>query len=398
MISRSRALVGAVVLVFAASLTGYFVGQLVTVQQHNWSAAARTAGPDWGRLDEVRRYLRTRFVDNVSDEKLLDGALRGMVGATGDPYSVYFTGKQYKDFLAHFDDTFVGIGVTLERTPDKYLTVIKPIKGSPSEKAGLQAGDRIVAVDGQDIGGKDLDEALLLVRGAEGTSVTLTVQRAALPPFQVSLKRTKLTTPVEEHQLLPGNVGYIQLYEFNTNSAGKVKAGIQELHNQGMTGLILDLRQNPGGLLNEALDLAEQLVPRGPILHVVDRSGNRKTYDSKSDGFGMPLVILVDKGSASAAEVVAGAVKDRRSGTLVGTRTYGKGSVQNFFPLGAGAGLKLTTQKYLTAGGVSINGIGIEPDVTVDMPEHDKQGHLIEFGSSQDTQLKRALEVINSKR
>lgn len=393
MISRSRALRGAALFIFVGTLLGFVVGQAVRVQLEPLRIGA--AGEStWLRLAEARRLIASRYVKPVQDGALMDGALRGMVSALNDPHSAYFDAKQYTDYLAHFNDTFIGIGVTLEMGTDKKLVIIKPLHGSPAERAGLRAGDKIVAVNGQSVVGMLLDEVVLQVRGDPGTSVRLTIERGVQAPFDVNVTRAALSMPLEEHRLLSDGIGYIQLYEFNTHAARRMSEAIDNLKKEKMRALILDLRQNPGGLLSEAVDIASQLVPEGPVLFVVDRDGTRKTYESHSKGLGMPLVVLVDRGSASAAEVVAGAVKDRRAGTLLGERTYGKGSVQQFFDLPGGAGIKLTIQKYMTAGNISIDGVGIEPDLVVPMPDKDANGQNIDLGSANDVQLQRALTLL----
>ncbi len=395
MISRSRALRGAALFVFLGALLGFFVGQIVHIQMTP-AASAEGAGL-WKQVDSARQLIGSRFFKPVQDDLLMEGALRGMVSGLGDQHSVYFSPSQYTAYLKHFDDSFVGIGVSVEMGRDKKLTIIKPLRGSPAEKAGLRSGDKIIAVEGQDIVGLSLDDAVVRIRGDAGTTVRLTVEREGMGAFEVKVIRGTLSFPLEDHRMLADGIGYIQLYEFNTHAGRQVRDVIDSLRQEGMRALILDLRQNPGGLLTEALAVAEQLVPEGPTLYVVDRAGDRKSYESHSKGLGLPLAVLIDKGSASAAEIVAGAVKDRRVGTLVGERTYGKGSVQQFFDLPGGAGLKLTTQKYLTAGGISIDGVGIDPDLTVRMPDLDPAGRPIDFGSAADVQLKRAVELLNSR-
>lgn len=350
---------------------------------------------EWRALDAVRRAVRDNYVDPVSDQDLLTGALRGMVEATGDRYSLYLTAAEYRNYLRHFEDNFAGVGVQIE-VKDNYITVVRPLQGTPGEKAGLRTGDRIVAVDGRDVTQLSLDEVVNLIRGPAGTLVRLTISRWPYrEQFDVDVRRARIEIPQLEGTMLrwaPG-IGYIRIEEFNTGIAARVAQKAQELRRQGMRALVLDLRQNPGGLLNEAVDVASLFVPGGPVAHVVSRTGRKETLVARGKPLGVPLAVLIDGGSASASEIVAGAVKDRGAGVLVGTRTYGKGSVQSFIDLPGGAAVKLTTARYLTAGGHMINGKGIDPDVLVPMPE----GQPIARDGGRDPQVRKAVEVLMQK-
>lgn len=320
----------------------------------------------WQVYDEVKSY----YVDasQIDDAKLVEGAISGMVQSLGDPYSMYLDQTHYSALREELEPGFSGIGVYVD---DKevggvsYVTVVAPMKGSPGEKAGLMAGDRLLAVDGQDLVGKTSTDAVKLIRGPKGTTVKLTVLRGENEQFTREIVRADIPYPTEEHKMLEGNIGYIRLYEFNQSIGKQTGAALEELKAGGARGIILDLRHNPGGLLDEAVSVASYFVPKGRVVSVVYGDGSRKDYDSDSNGLGLPLVVLVDEGSASASEIVAGAIKDRGTGTLVGTKTFGKGSVQNVAPLPGGSGLRLTIAKYLTPSGASIHKVGIPPNVEV---------------------------------
>lgn len=409
-IERRRLLTGALGLVLATALVTF--GATAAVYSHPGLAGFRArigaemapSPPGNGEtvgLDKIKMVmdeLKKSYVeaDKVNDESLIDGAIEGMVKSLEDPYSVYLQSSKFKDLKSHFAPSFSGIGVRVE-SKDGYVTVVAPIKGTPGEKAGIRAGDRIVEVDDKDISGMALEEAVRLIRGPKGTSVKLKVVReATAQPLFFSIVRAEIDVPSVESKMLESGIGYVRLIEFNEKAGQRVRFEIAGLRRQGMKGLVFDLRQDPGGLLSEAVNVAEIFVPAGPVVHVVSREGDKKTYESNSQGFNLPLVILVDGFSASASEIVAGAIQDRAAGILVGSKTFGKGSVQNLITLSDGAGLKLTTAKYLTPNGRSINGTGITPDVVVDIPKTDKT-HGMPLDDLANPQLRQAIEVIKSK-
>jgi carboxyl-terminal processing protease len=353
-------------------------------------------GLDLKRLQQAQGYIQERFVDEVSTEKLMEGALKGMFEATGDKYSAYYNADEFASFLGDLEPTFHGIGVYVETSAKTGLvTVTAPIKGSPGEKAGLRAGDAIVAVDGKDITKLSLEQAIKLIRGPSGSKVGLSIRRDELPdPFQVSVTRAEIEVPIVETKMVDSQagVGYIRLLQFKKDSTARLRAAISELQGQGMTRMILDLRQNPGGLLDEAIGVSSLFVPgKEPVVHIVHRGGKKDTFESKAKSdFNTPLVVLVDAGSASASEIVAGAIKDLNAGVLMGVTTFGKGSVQSFFDLPDGGGVKLTTARYLTAGGHSINGIGVVPDIEVENPTK------VLPGAEGDVQLQQAIKHIKT--
>lgn len=341
----------------------------------------------------VRSYVQDRYVDPITEQQLLEGAIRGLVEATGDKYSTYFSQKAYTEFLQELRDQLSGIGVQVEYK-DNYVTIVAPMKDTPGARAGLRSGDRIVAVNGKDVTGLNFEEVVSMIRGPAGTPVRLTIDRNR-EILHVSLVRAKIPVPQIEWRMLETNprVGYIHLIQFNEGIGERTRAALDALRAQGMQGLILDLRQNPGGFLHEAVAVASLFVPEGPVVHVVSRTGARETHNSKGRGFDLPLVVLVDEGSASASEVVAGAIKDRGAGVLVGGRTFGKASVQTFFELPDGSGLKLTTARYLTAGGYSINQKGIEPNIAVPAPADLK----LSLDDPNHPQMRKALEVLRTR-
>ena len=360
------------------------------------------AGPDMALFWDVYSQIKSHYVDasGVQDEKLVEGAISGMVDALGDPYSMYLNPENLTALRAELDPGYSGIGVTVddkEVNSVSYVTVVAPMKGSPGERAGLSAGDRVLAVNGVDLTGKPATAAVKLIRGPKGSKVTLTILRGDKDRFNVDITREEIPYPTVEHRMLSGNVGYVHLYQFNQTVGAQIGSALKDLKGQGAKGIILDLRHNPGGLLEEAVTVASDFVPKGRVVSVVYRDGTTKPYDADGPGLGMPLVVLVDEGSASAAEIVAGAIKDRGAGTLVGAKTFGKGSVQTLTPLANGGGLRLTIAKYLTPAGISINKVGIAPDVEVVLPPPPKDTKPLSLDDPNNPQLMKALEVLKAK-
>ena len=337
---------------------------------------------DMVRLQNVMSRIKEHYVDEVPSEDLVEGALRGMVESLEDPYSAYLSADDYRDFKASTSGTFGGVGVVITNQ-DGYVTVVSPIKGTPGERAGLQPADRILKVDGEDIRGLDVDIASRLILGEPGTEVKLEVERTGEQLSFAIIREIIEVNPVV-WELLPNKIGYISLSNFNEHATERLKEALGELKDRNVAGIILDLRGNPGGLLNQALGVAREFVPAGPVVFVEERGlSEQRALNSQLRGALWPLVVMVDGGSASAAEIVAGAVQDRGAGLLVGEKTFGKATVQDLYPLSDGGALKITIGRYLTPNGRDINAEGIVPDVIVAAPKDAKLSPL---------ELKRVLE------
>lgn len=404
MMERRKALSLTVVLVLLFSTLSFYAGAtnlvprltaLVSPGKAPAQQAGTASGLDYGQMELVRQEIEKSFLNPITGDKLTEGALKGMVEATGDKYSAYYTPKEYASFLDHLSSTISGIGVYVELSPKGEVMVVSPMKGSPGEKAGLRSGDVITAVDGKDLHGLELDKAVDMIRGPKNTTVKLTVRRENVDnPLEFVVTRATVEVPSTDARMLdkPNGIGYIQVIEFKENVSQRLQKDISDLKAQGMSRMILDLRQNPGGLLDEAINVCSLFVPKGtPVVYVEGREG-KQTYTSKGskDAFNLPLLVLVDNGSASAAEIVSGCLKDLHIGTLMGVKTFGKGSVQTFHNLPGGAGIKLTIAHYLTAGGISIDQKGIDPDVVKENPKN------VLPGDSGDVQLQEALKYIQT--
>jgi len=342
-----------------------------------------------GNLIQVITLVKGQYLFDAAPEKLVEGAIKGIVGSLDDPYSVYLDKKTYSQLQEQIRGSFGGIGI-LVGVKEHYLTVVKPFANTPAAKAGIKAGDIITAIGDQKAKDMDTETAVNLMRGPVGSPVELTIAREGVQsPFKVKLVREEISVPTVEGSMLANenNIGYIVISQFTENTGDEVVETLQRLRKEGMEGLILDLRDNPGGELNSAVKVADQFLGKGPIVHIDYRIGRDHTFYSDPEKLGLPLVVLVNKGSASAAEILAGAIKDSKEGTLVGTQTFGKGIVQTVFPLDNGAGLKLTTARYLTPDKHDIHKKGIAPDVVVEQ----------EPGAKVDKQMETAIKLIREK-
>ena len=319
------------------------------------------------QLIRAMDLVRSRYIEQVPVETLMNGAIRGMIGSLNDPYSIYMDAKMYRDFRMETEGSFSGVGIVIS-VKDKQLTVVSPIEGTPGEKAGIRSGDQIVKIDGKDTKDLALDEAVSRIRGKEGTEVVLTLRRGELVK-DYRLTRANIEIKTVSSRMLPEKIGVIRLSMFNEKTAGEFYKQYEQLEKQGMKATILDLRDNPGGLLESSVRVSGKLVPKGPVVSVVTRNGQTEVHRSELQATKYPLVVLINNGSASASEIVAGAVQDTGAGTLIGSKTFGTGSVQSILRLSSDTAIKLTIARYATPKNRFINGVGIEPDMKVDNPE-----------------------------
>lgn len=339
------------------------------------------------KMFRVMQLAKAKFPGDVSDDKLFNGAIKGSVNSLGDPYTVYMDPKALQDLTTYTKGSFSGVGMVLG-IKDNVLTVIAPIDGTPAERAGIKSGDKVIRINAQETKEMALDEAVNMIRGPEGTAVTLTISRGT-ETTEYTITRANIQIKTVTGKLLDNGIGYIRISQFGENTGAEFSAKLQELESQGMKAAILDLRNNPGGLVTECVKVAGNFVPAGPVVSYVTKDGTKETYNSYLEKPKYPLAVLVNGGSASASEIVAGAVQDTGAGTLIGTKTFGKGSVQSVFNLGDGYGVKMTIAKYYTPKNRSIHGSGLEPDIHVDAAEAGDEGN--------DPQLKKAIEVVTEK-
>ncbi|MFH5837027.1 S41 family peptidase [Proteiniclasticum sp. C24MP] len=342
------------------------------------------------KLYEVRDVINSQYYQDIDQDALVEGAIKGMVNSIGDPYTVFFNAEEYKDFNDDGDGNYVGIGVIVGIKEDK-IVVITPFEGSPAYEAGLRSGDFITKVEGVEYQGTDLDKAVSVIKGEEGKPVILTIMRNG-EEQDITIVRASITIVNVESEMLQGDIAHVTMLQFSNNTAEQVREAMEDLREQGAEGYILDLRGNPGGFLDEAVDVASLFVEKDQtILYTLDKYEQKKEYRSYGGDFiGVPLVVLIDGGSASASEVVSGALKDYEAATLVGQKSFGKGIVQMVYQVGNGEAVKVTVSSYYSPDGINIHGEGIVPDIEVEIPEDTE----VPLTMENDTQLQKAVEVL----
>ncbi len=336
-------------------------------------------------LVKVVAIVRTQALQPVNSDQMIEGAVTGIVESLDDPYSVYLEPKTFAALQEQIKGSFGGLGI-LVGLKDGSPTVVRAFEGTPAAVAGIEAGDVIVKINDTDAAGIDLETAIALMRGPVGSAINLTVDRQG-SQLQFTIVREEISVPTVEGKVIDNSgIGYIMISQFTERTPEEMRATLLTLQDSQVKGLILDLRDNPGGELMSAVNVAKYFIPKGPIVYIDYRNGRDQEFSSEGNTIGIPLVVLINSGSASASEILAGAVKDTGAGALVGTTTFGKGVVQTLFQLDNGAGLKLTTARYLTPNKNDINLKGIEPDVVVQKPE-----------PTLDPQLDRAIEIMKQK-
>lgn len=342
------------------------------------------------KLGVLENTIKQYFWQDVDESTLEEGVYKGLLESLDDPYSVYYTHDELVQLQQQTEGIYYGIGAYISQDNEMgYVRVSKIIKNTPAEASGLQQDDYIYKVDGEDMQGKDSSYVVSKIKGEAGTKVTITVVReGATDPIDIEVERQKIESPTVEYQMLDNDMAYIQITEFDLVTTDQFEQAYKQAQAGGMKGLILDLRSNPGGNLSTVCDIARMILPKGLIVYTEDKYGKREEYTCDgANQIKVPLVVLTNGYSASASEILAGAVKDYGIGTLVGTTTYGKGIVQKVINLSDGSAVKLTVSNYFTPNGNNIHKIGIEPDVEV---EFDAE----QYKNGVDNQLEKAKEVL----
>jgi len=369
---------------------------------HPLKVAAETRS--FSTFMQVYDLVRNEYIDSkVDDTKIEYGAIRGMLESLDDPYTRFMEPKVFSSMQDERHGSFYGIGIQIGMNKEKQLSVIAPLEDTPAEKAGLKSGDRIVEIDGKPTKTMAIEEAVSHIRGEKGTKVVLKIQRANLKPFDGAIVRDSIATKAVKTRELQGNIGYIRLSTFmNENADQDMRAALEKFKNK--SGIVLDLRGNPGGLLPNAVNIGSMFIDKGPIVQIVDREGNHEMLNATGRlaiGKNKPVVVLVDGGSASASEILSGALQDTHRAVLIGTKTFGKGLVQTVHALEGGSGVAITTNKYLTAGGNDINKKGIVPNFVVEFPKPADPDNLPTLEdlikSGKDVQLNKGLEVLKQQ-
>lgn len=329
------------------------------------------------------------YKDDISREDLENGIYEGLMDAVGDPYTSYFNASDFNTFMEQTTGAYYGIGAYVAQDTERnYPKINSPIPGSPAEEVGLRPNDIIYEVDGVSAYGMDLDKVVSLIKGEEGTTVRMTIYRDG-EYLEMAVQRRQVEIPTVEQKMLEDGMAYIRIIEFDDVTPSQFEQALQTSRSNGMKGLVLDLRGNPGGSVNAVVEIARMLLPEGLVVYTEDKYGKREEYSCDgSNEFELPLVVLVDGNSASASELLSGAIQDYKKGTLVGTTTFGKGIVQQMLTLRDGSAVKITISSYYTPKGRNIHGIGIEPDVACPF---DGEAY---YGSGYDNQLEKAKEVL----
>ncbi|MBV7271596.1 S41 family peptidase [Clostridiaceae bacterium UIB06] len=347
------------------------------------------------KLFEIRNTLYKYYDGNINDADLLEGAIKGMTSALNDPYTVFMNKKEYDEFNTQTEGNYSGVGLQIQ-AKDNNIVIADMFEDSPAKKAGILPKDIIEKVDGKDVSGKELDKAATLMKGQEGTEVTLTLYRENKGTFDVKLKRAKINLVTVKGEMIDNSVGLIQVSMFDENTAKNFTDKLKELEGKGMKSLIIDLRGNPGGLLNECVDMVSNFIPKDKVIvSTIDKYNKKTEYKSKGGvAQGLPVTILTNEGSASASEIFSGAMRDYKLATLVGEKTFGKGVVQVILNAGEGTALKVTVSKYYTPNGENIHHTGIKPNVEVKYPDELRQKP---YDRNTDPQFAKALEIAKSK-
>lgn len=349
------------------------------------------------KLLYLKNEIETSYYKDIDESALLDGAIGGMFQAVGDPYTAYYNKDQFKSYMEQVEGTYVGIGVVVSMDDDKTVVVVSSIDGSPGQKAGLISGDKILKVDGKELTGLSLEEIVSKIKGEAGTSVTLSIERNnSNELIEKKITRQEIVMKSVTSEVLEGNIGYLTITQFESYTSDEFKTNLESLLSKNIKGLIVDVRDNPGGMMDTVVEIVDQLMGESVIVYTQDKDGHKEYM--KSDGktkLDLPMVVLINKGSASASEIFAGSLQDTKSATIVGATSFGKGIVQRMSDAGDGTGYKITVSQYFTPNGRNIHGKGIVPDIKVDMQEGLR--YKADFELKDDVQLNKAIEVMKEK-
>lgn len=346
------------------------------------------------KLNLIDKTLKDFYFDDIDDSKVLDNIYKAYVNAYGDKYTVYYTADEYAKIQESSNGAYYGIGVVVRKNDDGTILVVEPYDGAPGKEAGMRKNDVIVTVNGESVADQDLNSVVAKIKGDEGTTVNIGIRRDGSDDItELTVTRRKVEIKTVAYEMLDDSVGLITISEFDKVTAQQFKEAYAQLETLGMKGLVIDIRSNPGGLLNVVVDMLDEILPDGLIVYTEDKYGNRQEYNgSNPDVIDVPLAVLVNGESASASEIFAGAVQDYGAGTIIGTQTFGKGIVQTIRRMSDGSAIKYTMAKYFTPKGQDIHGHGVTPDIVEELS--DEFNNLTEYDASKDNQLQKAIEVI----
>lgn len=401
MISKKKTAVIAVIAIIISSVSTFaimtfipFQGKVLITEQDyvNYKYILK----EYGKLFELRQYIEDNYYIPVDDEKLKTGMYKGLFKGTGDKYSAYFTKEEYDEIMLSTQGEYQGIGVIVTPADDGYITVVAPFEDTPAHRAGVKSGDKIVKINGEEYNADQLNVAVSKMRGEPGTSVHITIMRDGEDALiELDILRANVKMKSVKSEMLDRNIGYIRITSFDDKTSQEFKNHLRDLQLKEIEGLVIDLRDNPGGLVNECLEIADMLMGKDVVVYTEDGNGNKEYHESDRDRINIPYTILINGGSASSSEILSAGIKDAGAGTLIGTQTYGKGIIQRIMPLNDGDGIELTVAQYFSPKGNTIHGIGVEPDIIVEIDfEQLEEGILTK---ENDPQLKKAMEVLYEK-
>ena len=400
LIRKRTAVIGGIILSLLVAGTTFIGTSVLFLMYGNipFLLGGMQESSEHAKIKHVKQMVQQYYVEPVDQEVLLEGAIRGVVAALKDPYSRYMSRQEYAEMMEETSRQYTGIGVVVTvDSKDNLIKVVSPFEGSPGEKAGILPGDKIIKVDGVDVRGDKLGEAVNMLRGPAKTDVVVTIVRGDMSRTQdITITRNVITIDTVSHKIVDGDIGYIRINRFYQKTSNEFSAALDELYAQDIQGLIIDVRNNPGGLLPEVVKITDRLVPEGIIVYTEDREKKQQVFYSREEETDLPLAILINGGSASASEILAGAVRDHKKGVLIGDTTFGKGVVQVTVPIYDGSGIIITTSQYYTPNGISIHKKGVEPDVKIIFPEDFEQS-ITQITEEEDVQLQKAIEVIRQQ-
>lgn len=349
------------------------------------------------KITYIKRLIDRYYMGEVTEEDYQTWELRSLLYALDDPYSCYYTPEEYDELMESSNGTYCGIGALVsQNVKTGVITIVKPFVDGPAYKAGMLPGDIIYKVEGEEVTGVDISKVVGEMKGERGTKVTVEVVREGeSSPIVLEIIRDDIEVPTVEYKMMEDNIGYIYVMEFDVVTAEQFIGAIDKLLSQGMKGLVIDIRDNPGGLLDTVVAMLDRMLPEGLIVYTEDKNGNQEKESSDAKEFNLPLAVLINGNSASASEIFAGAIQDYEKGTIVGTQSFGKGIVQSVIPLYDGSAVKMTVAYYFTPKGRNIHGIGITPDVEVELEEGLSQ--KVVLSEEEDNQLQKAIEVVKEK-
>lgn len=348
------------------------------------------------KAGEITKLINDNYFHDSKDEVLENGIYRGLVDSLGDPYSQYFTAEEWKEFNIQTTGKYAGIGARLSQSKDTMIvTVMEVYEDSPAAEAGIKKGDTIVSADGVLAISMDLSEFVQKLRGEENTTVDVVFSRNGTE-HKATITRRLVISPSVYYNMLDEDTGYLQITQFEENTFNEFKSAISAMEKEGMKDIVYDIRSNPGGLVSSVTDILDEMLPEGTTVYMEDKYGNRNTFKSDEENqLNYPCIVLVDGASASSSEIFAGAIRDYEYGKLLGTKTFGKGIVQNTFMLSDGSAIKLTISEYFTPKGNNIHQKGIEPDIKLEYRFLGKEGE--EYDQALDNQIQKALSILNGE-